>query len=280
MDDKPSQALAPGPLEVLDVARHRRGQEGRCRRRRFARQYRRADGDGEVQSEDLAGIERPAIAALWPTLAGRIRSCSIVGASIGADADASCRSGGDGRRDGARPVRSSNGRPSGCSISASRRSRASNRCAMPAACCAMQQLPDIDYHRLCRGRRYRQRHGRRGRHRGLCRQHCAEDRRRHCPADGGYLRSAMSRTLRAHRLPVRALGVSAAARQDGPPQVNGGVLLGLNGIVIKSHGGTDAEASPRRSTWATTWRATNCSPKLPELGRQARPGASVGGAAS
>ena len=26
-----------------------------------------------------------------------------------------------------------------------------------------------------------------------------------------------------------------------PSNVNGGVLLGLNGVVVKSHGGTDAE---------------------------------------
>ena len=35
MEDKPSQALALRPLEILDVARHRRGQEGRRRRRRY-----------------------------------------------------------------------------------------------------------------------------------------------------------------------------------------------------------------------------------------------------
>ena len=37
--------------------------------------------------------------------------------------------------------------------------------------------------RLRRGRRHRQGHGRRGRDRGLCRQHRAEDRRRHGPPD-------------------------------------------------------------------------------------------------
>ena len=33
---------------------------------------------------------------------------------------------------------------------------------------------------------------------------------------------------------------SVAAKMD-PSKANGGVFLGLNGIVIKSHGGTDAE---------------------------------------
>ena len=46
-----------------------------------------------------------------------------------------------------------------------------------------------------------------------------------------------------------------------PRKVNGGVFLGLNGIVIKSHGGTERRASPRRSTSATTWCVTSCSPR-------------------
>src|SRR5262252_4141097 len=57
-----------------------------------------------------------------------------------------------------------------------------------------------------------------------------------------YLRSAMSRTLAARigylfaRQAFRAL----KERVD-PRRANGGVFLGLNGVVIKSHGGTDAE---------------------------------------
>ena len=57
-----------------------------------------------------------------------------------------------------------------------------------------------------------------------------------------YLREAMSRTLRAK------LGYLFAAQAFGrlkekmdPNRANGGVFLGLNGIVIKSHGGVDAE---------------------------------------
>jgi glycerol-3-phosphate acyltransferase PlsX len=57
-----------------------------------------------------------------------------------------------------------------------------------------------------------------------------------------YLRSAMSRTLSAKlgylfaRQAFRAVG-----QKMNPTRSNGGVFLGLNGIVIKSHGGTDAE---------------------------------------
>ena len=46
----------------------------------------------------------------------------------------------------------------------------------------------------------------------------------------------------AHRLPARQRRLRASsARTLDPRRANGGVFLGLNGIVIKSHGGTDAE---------------------------------------
>jgi glycerol-3-phosphate acyltransferase PlsX len=59
---------------------------------------------------------------------------------------------------------------------------------------------------------------------------------------GGYLKGAMERTLRARlgALLARPALRELAARMD-PRRSNGGVFLGLNGIVIKSHGGTDAD---------------------------------------
>jgi glycerol-3-phosphate acyltransferase PlsX len=59
---------------------------------------------------------------------------------------------------------------------------------------------------------------------------------------GGYLRSAMSRTIWAKigYLFARSAFRTLAEKMD-PRRANGGVFLGLNGIVIKSHGGTDAE---------------------------------------
>ncbi len=57
-----------------------------------------------------------------------------------------------------------------------------------------------------------------------------------------YLRAAMSRTLMAKIGYVLAKGAFDQLREKmDPRKVNGAVLLGLNGIVIKSHGGTDAE---------------------------------------
>ncbi len=56
-----------------------------------------------------------------------------------------------------------------------------------------------------------------------------------------YLRAAMSRSLMAKIGYIFARGAFAALREKlDPRKSNGGVFLGLEGIVIKSHGGTDA----------------------------------------
>jgi glycerol-3-phosphate acyltransferase PlsX len=57
-----------------------------------------------------------------------------------------------------------------------------------------------------------------------------------------YLRSAMSRTLLAKVGYFFAKDAFNQLREKmDPRKVNGAVFLGLNGVVIKSHGGTDAE---------------------------------------
>ncbi|MFG1376554.1 phosphate acyltransferase PlsX [Xanthobacter autotrophicus] len=59
---------------------------------------------------------------------------------------------------------------------------------------------------------------------------------------GSYLRAAMGRTLRARLGYLLARDAFRVLREKmDPRRANGGVFLGLNGIVIKSHGGTDAE---------------------------------------
>ncbi|RCW27748.1 phosphate:acyl-[acyl carrier protein] acyltransferase [Ciceribacter lividus] len=57
-----------------------------------------------------------------------------------------------------------------------------------------------------------------------------------------YLRAAMSRTFLARLGYLLAKEAFDRLREKmDPRKVNGAVFLGLNGIVIKSHGGTDAE---------------------------------------
>lgn len=56
-----------------------------------------------------------------------------------------------------------------------------------------------------------------------------------------YLRAAVSRSLLARLGAFLAQGAFRALQKKmDPRQLNGGIFLGLNGIVIKSHGGTDA----------------------------------------
>ena len=58
---------------------------------------------------------------------------------------------------------------------------------------------------------------------------------------GEYLRAAMGRSLLSRIGAVLAQGAFRALKDKmDPRQLNGGIFLGLNGIVVKSHGGTDA----------------------------------------
>ncbi len=58
---------------------------------------------------------------------------------------------------------------------------------------------------------------------------------------GEYLRAAMRRSLLARLGALLAQGAFRALKEKmDPRQLNGGIFLGLNGIVVKSHGGTDA----------------------------------------
>jgi glycerol-3-phosphate acyltransferase PlsX len=57
-----------------------------------------------------------------------------------------------------------------------------------------------------------------------------------------YLKNAMNRTWAARLGYLLSRGAFRALREKmDPRKSNGGVLVGLNGIVIKSHGGADAE---------------------------------------
>ena len=57
---------------------------------------------------------------------------------------------------------------------------------------------------------------------------------------GEYLRAAMGRSLLSRLGAILAQGAFQALKEKmDPRQRNGGIVLGLNGIVVKSHGGTD-----------------------------------------
>jgi phosphate acyltransferase len=56
-----------------------------------------------------------------------------------------------------------------------------------------------------------------------------------------FLKSALSATLMSKIGAFFAMGAFHALKERMDPRKhNGGVFLGLNGVVVKSHGGTDA----------------------------------------
>jgi phosphate acyltransferase len=188
----------------------------------------------------LPGIERPAIAALWPTVRGE----SIVldlGASIGADAEHLV----DLAVMGAATARILFGlsRPTvGLLNIGVEEVKGLEPVREAGRILREEKLPDLDYQGFVEGDDIGQ-----GKvdvvvtegFAGNIALKTAEGTARQM---GEYLRSAMSRSLGARigYLFARSAFRELKERID-PRRSNGGVFLGLNGIVIKSHGGTDAE---------------------------------------
>jgi phosphate acyltransferase len=188
----------------------------------------------------LAGIGRPAIAAIWPTIRGE----SIVldlGASIGADAEHLV----DLAVMGAATARILFGlsRPTvGLLNIGVEEVKGLEPVREAGRILREEKLPDLDYQGFVEGDDI-------GRGKvdvvvtegfaGNIALKSAEGTARQM---GEYLRSAMNRSLGARigYLFARSAFRELKERID-PRRSNGGVFLGLNGIVIKSHGGTDAE---------------------------------------
>jgi glycerol-3-phosphate acyltransferase PlsX len=188
----------------------------------------------------LPGIERPAIAALWPTLRGE----SIVldlGASIGADAEHLVNL----AVMGAAMARILLGieRPTvGLLNIGVEEVKGLEPVREAGRILREETFPDLDYQGFVEGDDI-------GRGRvdvvvtegfaGNIALKTAEGTARQM---GEYIREAMTRSLSAR---IGYLFARSAFRQlrerIDPRRSNGGVFLGLNGIVIKSHGATDAE---------------------------------------
>jgi glycerol-3-phosphate acyltransferase PlsX len=188
----------------------------------------------------LPGIERPAIAALWPTLRGESVVLDV-GASIGADADHLV----DLAVMGAATARILFGhdRPTvGLLNIGVEEAKGLEQVREAGAILREQKLPGLDYHGFVEGNDIGTgtvdvvvTEG----FAGNIALKTAEGTARQI---GEYLKGAMSRTLSAR---IGYLFARSAFRQlrevMDPRKSNGGVFLGLNGIVIKSHGSTDAE---------------------------------------
>jgi glycerol-3-phosphate acyltransferase PlsX len=194
----------------------------------------------KISLKTMAGVERPAIACLWPTLRGESVVLDV-GASIGADARhlvAMAVMGGAMARalfnlDCAKVGLLNIGVEEVKGLDAVREAGAILRDA---------KLPDIEYAGFVEGDDI-------GKgtvdvvvtegFAGNIALKTAEGTARQL---GEYLKSAMTRTLLSRLGYVLARDAFTTLREKmDPRKANGGVFLGLNGIVIKSHGGTDAE---------------------------------------
>jgi phosphate acyltransferase len=188
----------------------------------------------------LTGIERPAIAALWPTLRGESIVLDV-GASIGADAEHLV----DLAVMGAATARILLGltRPTvGLLNIGVEEVKGLEEVREAGRMLRERQMPDLDYVGFVEGDDI-------GAGKvdvvvtegfaGNIALKSAEGTARQI---GSYLREAMRSSLgsRIGYLFARAAFDKLRDKLD-PRRANGGVFLGLNGIVIKSHGGTDAE---------------------------------------
>ena len=188
----------------------------------------------------LPGIERPAIAALWPTLRGESIVLDV-GASIGADAEHLV----DLALMGAATARILFGldRPTvGLLNIGVEEAKGLEEVREAGQILREEPLPDLAYMGFVEGDDI-------GKGKvdvvvtegfaGNIALKAAEGTARQI---GEYLKGAMSRSLSARigYLFARSAFRQLRERMD-PRRANGGVFLGLNGIVIKSHGGADAE---------------------------------------
>jgi phosphate acyltransferase len=194
----------------------------------------------KIGLKTMAGVERPAIACLWPTLRGESVVLDV-GASIGADARhlvaMAVMGGGMARAlfnlERAKVGLLNIGVEEVKGLDAVREAGQILRDA---------DLPDIEYAGFVEGDDI-------GKgtvdvvvtegFAGNIALKTAEGTARQI---GQYLKTAMSRTLLSKLGYVLARDAfrTLSAKMD-PRKSNGGVFLGLNGIVVKSHGGTDAE---------------------------------------
>jgi glycerol-3-phosphate acyltransferase PlsX len=240
MDDKPSQALRHGRRRssmwlAIDAVKKKEADLAVS-----------AGNTGALMAMSkfdlkmLPGIDRPAIAALWPTLRGESVVLDV-GASIGADADHLV----DLAVMGAATARILLGvrRPTvGLLNIGVEEVKGLEPVREAGRILREKQFADLDYVGFVEGDDI-------GAGKvdvvvtegfaGNIALKSAEGTARQI---GQYMREAMNRSVatRVGYLFARS-GFRQLRERLDPRRANGGVFLGLNGIVIKSHGGTDAE---------------------------------------
>ncbi|MFN8829614.1 MAG: phosphate acyltransferase PlsX [Labrys sp. (in: a-proteobacteria)] len=240
MDDKPSQALRNGRWKSSMWLSLQAVKDGDADATVSAGNTGALMAMAKFCLRTMAKIERPAIAALWPTLRGESVVLDV-GASIGADAEALI----DMAVMGAAMARIvfDLDRPTVGLLNVGveevkglEQVREAGRILRDA------QIPGLDYHGFVEGDDI-------GKGtvdvvvtEGFAGNIALKTAEGTAKQIASYMRAAMSRTLMARIGYLFARGAFASLRDKlDPRKVNGGVFLGLNGVVIKSHGGTDAE---------------------------------------
>ena len=238
MDDKPSQALRTGRRVSSMWMAIEAVKRGEADVAVSAGNTGALMAMSKVCLRTMPQIDRPAIAALWPTLRGRSIVLDV-GATIGADAQHLVDMAIMGTAmasivlDISRPTVGLLNVGSE-EIKGLEEVKAAGRLLREAA------LPQLDYQGFVEGDDL-------GRgtvdvvvtegFTGNIALKTAEGTARQI---GQYLREAMSSSLMSRLGYLLARGAFNALRQKlDPRRVNGGVFLGLDGLVIKSHGGTD-----------------------------------------
>jgi glycerol-3-phosphate acyltransferase PlsX len=239
MDEKPSQAIRSG--------------RGKSSMWRAVQAVRDGEADGAVSAgntgalmamakiclKTMAHIDRPAIAAMWPTLRGESIVLDV-GATIGADAGHLV----DMAIMGAAMARIvfDLDRPTVGLLNVGTEEIKGIETVKEAARILREaQLPNLDYRGFVEGDDL-------GKGtvdvvvtEGFTGNIALKTAEGTAKQIGEYLRSAMSRTLMAKIGYLFAKQAFDALRDKmDPRKVNGGVFLGLEGVVVKSHGGTDA----------------------------------------
>jgi glycerol-3-phosphate acyltransferase PlsX len=242
MDDKPSQALRYGRWKssmwlALDAVK-----KGEADVAVSAGNTGALMAMSRFNLKMMEGIERPAIAALWPTLKGESVVLDV-GASIGADEHHLINLAAMGSAmarvlfDIERPT-------VGLLNIGVEEVKGLEKLREEGSIMRETQLLDFDYHGFVEGDDIGK---------GVVDVVVTEGFAGNIAlktAEGtahqlaSYLRAAMNRTWAARLGYLLARGAFQALREKmDPRKSNGGVFLGLNGIVIKSHGGADAEGT-------------------------------------
>jgi glycerol-3-phosphate acyltransferase PlsX len=239
MDDKPSQALRRGRWRSSMWLALEAVKSGKAHVAVSAGNTGALMAMARFSLKSLAGIDRPAIAAIWPTLRGESIVLDV-GATIGADAQQLV----DFALMGEAMARALFGveRPTVGLLNIG----VEEIKGLEYVRAAHQLLRDsrlpMDYHGFVEGDDL-------GRGsvdvvvtEGFAGNIALKTAEGTAQQIAQYLKNAMNRTLLSRIGYLLAAGAFNALKEKmDPRRSNGGVFLGLNGIVIKSHGGTDAE---------------------------------------